>query len=193
MSPIPGIVASQITGHLGAPYVPSDYESIATYAVTSNQSSITFSSIPSTYKHLQVRAFVKTDFTTYPNDSMLMQFNGVTSSSYYYTQQMYANGTSAGAQNFTTTGLGIAYMAGTNANADKFACAIIDIVDYTSTSKLKSVKALGGWGGGGDGLIVLNSGIWTSTPAAINSIVFKPNDGTNFVANSHFALYGIKG
>ena len=52
--PILGVIASQITGHLST----NSFESIQTVTVGSGgQSSISFSSIPSTYKHLQLRCF----------------------------------------------------------------------------------------------------------------------------------------
>ena len=48
--PILGIMASQISGHLSNP----SYESIATYTVGAGGSStMVFSSIPQTYKHLE--------------------------------------------------------------------------------------------------------------------------------------------
>jgi hypothetical protein len=51
MTPMLGIMASQISGHL----VTNSYESIQTVTVSTATPSITFSSIPATYKHLQIR------------------------------------------------------------------------------------------------------------------------------------------
>ena len=53
MSPILGIYASQISGHLWAP--SGAYDSIATATGTGSSGIINFTSIPSTYTHLQLR------------------------------------------------------------------------------------------------------------------------------------------
>ena len=54
----PGVVASGISGHLFTP--TGRYESIQTATVDSaGTASITFSSIPSTYTHLQIRGIAK--------------------------------------------------------------------------------------------------------------------------------------
>ena len=43
----------------GVPPVTTAYESIATTTLSSTQATITFSSIPSTYEHLQIRWIAK--------------------------------------------------------------------------------------------------------------------------------------
>ena len=77
MSPILGIWASP-------KYVaPSNYYSIATATVTSGgTASITFSSIPSTYTHLQLRGFVRMNRADYA-DNLSIRFNSDSSSNYY--------------------------------------------------------------------------------------------------------------
>ena len=57
MTPILGIMASAISGNLWAP--GKDYDSIATTTLGSSTASVTFSSIPSTYRYLQIRASVQ--------------------------------------------------------------------------------------------------------------------------------------
>jgi len=56
MSPILGILASQ-----NYPRINGAYESIATTTVSTSVSSITFSSIPATYTHLQLRWIARSD------------------------------------------------------------------------------------------------------------------------------------
>jgi hypothetical protein len=57
MTPILGILASGMSGNLWAP--GKDFDSIATTTVgAGGASTITFSSIPSTYRHLQIRLFL---------------------------------------------------------------------------------------------------------------------------------------
>ena len=56
MAPILGIYASQISGHLFAP--SGAYDSIATVTPYTTTTTVEFNSRPSTYTHLQVRAFI---------------------------------------------------------------------------------------------------------------------------------------
>ena len=91
MTPMLGIMASQISGHLTP---PSSYESIATYNPTSGQS-VTFSSIPSTFKSLQVRIL----YLTSGADNINYRLNGDTGTNYavHYlfaagSETPYANG-----------------------------------------------------------------------------------------------------
>ena len=92
MSPILGIYASQITGHLFTP--SNSYTSIATATVDSGgASSITFSSIPSTYTHLQIRE-ISRGAAVQTSTNIQMQFNSDTGTNYSDTW-LYGNGTSA--------------------------------------------------------------------------------------------------
>jgi len=93
MAPILGIWASQISGHLFAP--SGAYDSIATTTVgAGGTSSITFNSIPSTYTHLQIRAFTGTS-TIYVSNAGYVSFNGDTTTSNYNDHAIYGSGASA--------------------------------------------------------------------------------------------------
>ena len=183
MSPILGIWASQnytrITG---------SYDSIQTVNVTSNTASISFSSIPSTYKHLQIRSISAGD----QNVGVRCRFNGDTGSNYAwheiaagagYGASVYAyNGTSQTSIQLLDQQLG---------NSTNFNTNITDILDYTSTNKNKTTRTLTGVRGGSGGFIYFVSGLWINT-SAVTSMTLYPFTG-NFVANTTFALYGIKG
>ena len=96
MSPILGIYASSMQPALNA----TSFESIATVNVGSGgASTVSFSSIPSTYKHLQVRLIARGD---YPgnNDNIVMYFNSDSATTNYTDHRLrgdgasvYANGT----------------------------------------------------------------------------------------------------
>jgi hypothetical protein len=66
---------------------------------------------------------------------------------------------------------------------------IIDIHDYASTTKNKTVRTFSGVDMNGSGLVYLTSGLWLNT-AAVNSVLLKP-DGGDFDTGSSVALYGI--
>ena len=188
MSPILGIWASKYT-------LPTNYYSIATATVTSGgTASITFSSIPQTYTHLQLRAITRSDravnFITYG----YMQFNGVTGAgNYYAAHQLSGDGTSATASvDSSSTYTGDMAVAGGTSLANTFGVNIIDILDYTNTNKNKTVRILegGDQNNSGSQYVSLISGLWLST-SAINSITLTAYNG-NWAQYTSFALYGIK-
>jgi len=172
------------------------YESIATTTVGSGGSStITFSSISSNYKHLQIRAFARN--TSTGNDAfVLLRFNGTGGSTFQYaTHYLIGTGSAtavgANAPSVTDIFSTVTWGSGSSMNSNVFSAGIIDILDYTSTSKNKTVRTLTGVDGNGIGQIDLTSGFWNNTNA-VTQIYLIPQGG-NFAQYSHFALYGIKG
>ena len=189
MSPILGIYASQISGHLGIPIISSsDYYSIATQTVGSGgASSITFSSIPSTYTHLQLRMMVRETSTS---NGYSMQFNGDTGNN-YARHYLYGTGSSAAAAAVTSTSsMILADAAISTSTTGVFGASVCDVLDYTNVNKNKVIKTLGGYDNNGNGAIFFNSGLWMNT-SSVTSIVINPDAGS-FAQYSSFALYGIK-
>ena len=192
MSPILGIYASQISGHLFAP--SGAYDSIATTTVgAGGSSSITFSSIPSTYQHLQLRLIGRSAYAG-ASEAIRMQLNGQTATSYYTNHLLYGDGTSALTDNDVNSvaGFNIHRLPAATSTASVFGGIVLDILDYTNTNKNKTLRALGGWDANGSGRINFNSGLFTST-TAISSITLTLSTGSNYAEYSSFALYGIKG
>jgi hypothetical protein len=186
--PVLGIVASQISGHLFAP--SGAYDSIATTTLATATASITFSSIPATYKHLQIRMLAKSDYAG--NEDGFVRFNGDTAGNYSW-HFMYGNGTSAGAYSGTSAGFIRGFrQVGNSSSANVFDGTVIDILDYANTSKYKTLRSLSGYDNNGSGIIQFMSGLWMST-VATTSLTLTTETGSNFMAYSSFALYGIKG
>jgi hypothetical protein len=192
MAPILGIYASQISGHLFAP--SGAYDSIATVTVGSGGTgTVTFSSIPQTYTHLQVRFLARTNRAGNPTDTVRLAYNSDTSSSNYTYHEfggdgsgVYVYGSGAPERNaFSMT-------AAATAASGVFGAGIADILDYTNTNKYKTHRNLGGADSNGSGRVGFVSGLWLNT-AAITSITLTPSVGTTFNEYSTFALYGIKG
>jgi hypothetical protein len=187
--PILGSLASQNTkSFLFAP--SGAFDSIATGVGTDSNATITFSSIPSTYTHLQVR-YINRDTNSGTADNPLnMQFNGDSTSGNYKTHRLYGNGNSAASDNYT---LSIAGSGVSNNNTNTFySVGVIDVLDYANTSKNKTIRNLSGWDSNGSGIIWMISELWMNT-SAINSISFSFFSGGNFGTNTQIALYGIKG
>lgn len=187
----PGVVASGISGNL---FVPSGaYDSIAATTLNSTTASITFSSIPQTYTHLQIRGISRCNRAVGFASSMQVQFNGDTGNNYFQYHYIYGNGSATGsdAGALATQAL-VGGSLGSAATANAFSTIIIDILDYKNTNKYKVIRSLDGNDTNGSGGIYLNSANWNST-SAITSIVIFPTTSFSFLQYSSYALYGIKG
>lgn len=175
------------------PRVTNSYESIATVTVgAGGTSAITFSSIPSTYKHLQIRGIGR---TTNPGTlgNPEIKFNGDTGATNYTLHILYADGSSVGSYGGGSgSGSDASITTGSSAGANIFGAAIIDVLDYASTNKYKTVRSLTGADMNGSGTIRLYSNLWMDT-SAISSITLRPTSSASYSQYSQLALYGIKG
>ena len=181
MAPILGIYASQISGHLTP---ASSYASIGTVTVGSGgASSITFSSIPSTYTHLQIRGICQIA----SDPGLNFYWNGDTTHSNYYAHGLLGNGSSASAGNYSSN----PFLIYNTSSGSAFGAFVIDLLDYTNTQKYKVSRSLHGNDNNGSGYINLFSGLYKST-SAITSLTIQ-NEYSNTIAQySSFALYGVK-
>lgn len=187
MTPISlGIFASANTT------VPTSYESIATVTVGSGgAANIEFTSIPSTYTHLQLRCILR--MTSGANNQLgggKVTFNSDTTSANYTFHRLIGDGSSASSYGQDTLDF-ILRTAQNAATASVFPASIVDIFNYKDTNQYKTVRALTG----GDlnntaGILGLFSQLWENTNA-ITSIKLEPSEG-NWAQYSHAALYGIK-
>jgi hypothetical protein len=190
---------SFLTGN--AAYDPGSFASIATFA--GGSSSVTFSSIPQTYKHLQLRVMVATSAGVNGLASLEMRVGktSVDTGANYTYHRIFGNGTSVSADSGTSqtkayTGLN-PYGTGTGSGLYYSVC-IIDILDYTDINKYKTIRTLTGMDNNtlGDYWAGLHSNLWTggtigNSNNVIDTITFNSN--YTYYSNSHFALYGVKG
>jgi hypothetical protein len=174
-----------------AAYLPPYFESIATVTGTGSSSTVTFSSIPSTYKALQIR----TNFIVSAATTVWIQFNGDAFPNTNYVRHGIVGSFSA-ATAYGNTGqywMPFAGMSGGQIGTTVYpTAAIVDILDYTSTAKNKTFRAISGTefnNTGGE--VDLTSGVWLST-AAITSITIGNSSTANLSTSSTFALYGVK-
>lgn len=168
-----------------------DFEAISSVTVGSGgASSIEFTSIPSTFAHLQVRLIGRSTYA-----SQMRQFsirlNGVSTSS-YSSHQLYGDGSGAygnGASSQTSVYAGNCF--GASISSSIFSAAIIDILDYSSTSKNTTIRAFAGSDSNSvQGNVFVSSGLYINT-AAIAGFQIYPDLG-NFAQYSTAALYGVK-
>ena len=164
------------------------YESIATVTIgAGGATSATFSSIPSTYKHLQIRGFARNSAADY---TISARFNS-DSGSNYTIHQLYGDGSTTGAYANASTAGGVP-IGQTAFGTSIFGAFVCDILDYANTNKYKTSRSLVGQDRNGAGQILLESGLWSNT-AAISNIEVRINGTALFEQYSSFALYGIKG
>ena len=172
------------------------YESIATVTVGTATTTITFSSIPSTYASLQLRGLALDTNTsvTYTSLDVGIRFNSDTGANYahHYLRGDGAAVAASGTASATTGYLRAASLRNASA-ANMWAVSITDIHDYASTTKTKTTRTFSGANINTTDpvYVMLCSNLWNST-SAINSITLDRGQ-TNFAVGTTFALYGIKG
>ena len=175
-----GLIAAFPTPFTGA------YESIATFTGNGTATNYTFTSIPSTYKSLQLRINVLGS----DGDSIQIQFNSDTAANYVY---HFLAGTGSAAVASAATALSwipISDASYQGINPTYPTAIITDIIDYASGSKNKVTRSFAGIDKNGSGVVDLMSGLWISTSAITSIKVFGFN---NLNTGTTISLYGIKG
>lgn len=172
------------------------YELISTTVLAnSTTSSVTFTDGGSwsNYKHLQLRIAAQSTFSSgNARGAMFLRFNGDTGAN-YSAHELFGDGSAAGSQNGTSLNQGwIGDFPFLQTPNSAFGAAIVDILDFASTTKYKTSRNIGGHvGTGATAHIGLVSSSWRNT-AAITSITVQPIS-YNFVTGSRLSLYGIRG
>lgn len=170
------------------PESPESYFSIAS-ASPNSVTTVTFSSIPSTYQHLQLRIHLRVGGGS---PSLALTFNS--DSNQNYTHHYFGNyndqATPVSGNSLSRPSIPIGYLNGFRSGVP--GVAILDIFDYASTAKLKSVRQMVGNNGNGSGETEQATNLWQST-SAINTITISVTGGNNFTSGSLLTLYGIKG
>jgi hypothetical protein len=177
--------ASSSASNSVTPASPSSYESIATVTAAGGETSLNFTSIPGTYKSLQIRGWLKSSGGGGGN----MRYNSDTGSNYAL-HSVGGNGSSVFASGSASqTYMFIVDTSGSTYNST----TIVDIIDYASTTKNKTMSAWYGYDNNStNGSTYLYSGLWMSTSAITSIQLGTGNFSGTFAAGSTFALYGIK-
>ena len=166
-------------------------EAIATTYLEADASSVTFSSIPATYEHLQLRGTTSTDRDAL-HDMVKINLNSDTGSN-YSRHNMHGVGSvsQASAQTSQDCSKG-SWVSGATDDAAFYGSMLVDILDYAEDTN-KNTTLL--WTVGGrynaSGNVACVSGLWDNI-AAVTSIVLAPYYGSNFLRGSEFTLYGLK-
>jgi hypothetical protein len=158
------------------------YEPIATTTLGSANSTITFSSIPSTYTDLKLVITL----TTTAGDDVHFRLNGDTGTNYSNTN-IYGNGTSvlsARATNDTKIRI-----SDTSSSTTRPSLFIIDLFSYAGSTLKTSIVSSHMEKPTLAGTVSAFAGLWRST-AAINSVTVYV--GGTMIAGTQATIYGIK-
>lgn len=153
---------------------------------------IEFLDIPQGYKHLQVRIISRDNRSGVSVNTTYLNINSDIGTNYSY-HAVYGSGTSALATGLASNTFSVNHQSTAgSATASTFAAGIIDLLDYSSTSKNKTIRSLSGYDDNSTGRIAMWSSLWMNTNP-ITSITFTPAVGFSYQQYSRFSLYGIKG
>lgn len=153
--------------------------------------SATFSDIPQTFRHLEIRLLGKTNANIGGYDQAMWRFNNDGTTNAYSQAALEGTGTSTVASN--NSGLAYTYAYGgrlTDGTQNPFGASIITIYDYASTAKNKAWLSLQGADLNGTARVGIYSGFWNNT-GAINTIQIWPQTAGWFAQFSRIDLYGI--
>lgn len=187
MSPILGTIASQVPGRL---LPTTGFVSISTVTVgAEGASSVSFSNIPASFKHLQIRGVARA--TSGSQNAGTLRLNGDTSTNYTF-HQLFSNGSNGSSNgDINSTWMYFQKVPGSSDPSNVYGAVTIDILEYANTSKNKVMRYLGGANTNGSGFIFVGSNAWYST-APVSSLTLAV-DGSTFAQHTKFALYGIQG
>jgi len=161
-------------------------QSIVVPSASSNV--LSFTNIPQTFTHLEIRAF-------YANPTTTVQYVGVgfnsDSGNNYWAHELLGNGSSASAASYLTrSNVFFDYEINQGSySTNIFSVGIMSILDYTNTNKIKVTRTICGFDGQSAGEVMITSGAWNNT-AAIQSIQLN-NNGYTLSAGTRFDLYGL--
>ena len=168
-------------------------EAISTTYLEADAANITFSSIPSTYEHLQVCGTMHTNNGSDALSLFIQMGDGGsvdTGSNYshcYMTGQSSTAEYSGNVVSATYFRL-YDYVGGINSPIANYGYIDIMFMDYTDTNKNCSYLECGGFIGTGDKKVAMGVGVWDDT-AAVDIIKFYPAGGV-FSRGTNLTLYG---
>jgi hypothetical protein len=153
------------------------YIALATTTLGSAASSVTFSSIPATYKDLVLIVNARNSSV---DAGIRVRFNSDAASNYSFVT-MRGNGSTATSSSSTTD-----FVPGVDAFTAQGSMGVYQIMDYSATDKHKTVLVRGGYAADDTKAAAVR---WANT-SAITSIGFTMASG-NFTSGSTFSLYGV--
>ena len=172
---------------------------LATVDFVTGVSSVTFAGIPQDYTHLQIRYALAGSVPGSGESYSNLRFNSDSTAGNYCTHKLSGDGaTATSAASTSQAQINIPHRVHNTSDFIR-SVGIVDILDYTSTTKVKTVKILAGFDTNNvsSGVVSLTSGAYcpglntTPAPAAITSLSISMTT-YGYASNGIVALYGIK-
>jgi hypothetical protein len=165
------------------------YELISTTVLGSATTGVSFTSVPNTYKHLQLRVVARNNSSGASTvKDLVVYFNNQAGDTIWRYHSLFGNASSVSSTSGNALGAG-AVGFGLN-QSTIYGTSIIDILDNANTSKNTTVRSLAGVVGlGGPYRVGLLSGVWLQTPAVTQ---INLEIGEQFSIGSRFSLYGMR-
>ena len=162
---------------------------IASYTFTSDGGGFSFTNVPQVYEHLRIH-FVSRGTAGFSGSflSNYIYFNTNDGANYRHGWNFVGNNAAGSAGGFASSSGTYALYPDSTRAANIFGAGIVDICDYSNTSKFKTAKYFGGTDVNGAGSIMIGEFTYSSLNA-ITQINIS-GDG-NYAAGSRFDLYGI--
>lgn len=163
---------------------------ISEVVTAASQANVTFSSIATTWRDLEVRVRGRGD-TASQNVECFIQFNGDTGNNYWFERMVTAGGSPGAGESIAGTSISICYLAaatGVSNLASGTSCNVFNYRDTTFFKPVTSHSTISNTTASGQTYLVVLSGHWGST-SAINAVKVFLAAG-NFVDGSVVSLYG---
>lgn len=168
---------------------------IATQTATGTSTTvISFANIPQTYTHLQVKVWMRSRSAATYDAIYLTPYSTNTGANASY-HSLYGSGTSVGVNGYTAQAYAIlGYVPAATAGSNVWCAAILDILDYSNTTKNKSIRGIYGWDDNSATSSAPNVGINSALPFSLGTTACS---GLRFIINNAFEagtridLYGI--
>lgn len=159
------------------------YIALANYEVTgSTKASVTFASIPNTYRDLVLVCSIKMTV----GKTLGITINSDTGSN-YSAFWMRANGSTASSTTFTASQY--RFMGESdNVSTSNFDLSLTNFLDYSATNKHKTILTRNNQTGS---FVEAIAGRWANTNAITSLLIQAVGGGSDFAIGSTFALYGI--
>lgn len=154
----------------------STYTALATLTLASTDSSISFASIPATYRDLVI--VIDGTISAGGGEVVRVNFNGDGTSGNYPAVYMDGAGSGSGTSSTDNRRFGLIYATRTN--------IIAQLNDYSATDKNKTWLSRAN---GANNAVFASAGRWANN-AAIHTVTIFP-DANSFAIGSTFSLFGI--
>lgn len=187
-----GTVSSSLV--LGpVPIIPTvgSYHHIETLTASTNQSTFDFVSIPNTYKHLQLRTYLRGTRTD-ASDFLGIRLNNSSSTYYRHSIQSRGAGTPPGVlMDSATYGYIPEAVLSGSSSSNNFGVCVIDVLDYTSTVTHKSILSLSGLNEPALAQSAATTSVLWPSASVVNRVTLICY--AQFASGSTVSLYGIDG